>query len=119
MALQIDITTSDMVNHPTAYAAISINRAEYMHTEANINIKIWHNQSARGTGKDYATPVKEISFLLQEEAVGIYPAHDTILGNTVISAADMNPRKSLYNWIKTQSDLQGIDFTVSTDILEE
>lgn len=115
MALQINITTDDTVNHPQAYVKVCMINKDCLDKKALVNIKIWHNATARDGG-NYARPVKEMTFAIKTAAEGIYPTFDSLYNPSILNDLGMNDTKSTYNWMKTQSNLQGVDFTLSTDL---
>lgn len=118
MAIQKSIVDKYGATHPEAYViigAINIARGENTTDNITVNktsiqIKVFHDSNARS--KSDSTIIKNP--LAIEWGHVVSDDSDTYFTDTVLKTADKSLLSQAYTWVKTQSNLGGIDFTTGT-----
>jgi len=124
MAIQKSITDAYGVTHSDAYimvGAINIILGESAEglsgltpggakNKTRIQIKVFHNATARS--KSDVNAVKETLFIAWGEIVS--DDSDAYFTDTVLKTADKSILSQAYAWVKTQTDLGGLNLTTGT-----
>lgn len=113
MALKKEITTASGVNLPDAYHRVgdldirrTVDSDGTAVGAASIHVHIYKDSSARTDGLPW---VDQFYFKVTSDFTSYY-------GTEVLDGTNVNPVSQTYAYMKTQSDLHGIDYTDSTDV---
>lgn len=115
MALQLNITTRDTVNHPEAYFKITHTNIDWLNKEANITIQIWHDADARD-GDHPAGTVGGFTLNFEKTTAEELPAFSNLFSIENLDNPGVNTIGIIYDWLKLQSNLRGFDFTKAIEI---
>lgn len=114
MALQKNYTTSSGIELSEAYHRIMktdlirvVSVGGSVLDEADGVMQIWKDSTARSEG---LSPIQSFQFSINASD------YNTFFGTDVLDQTNVNSVAQMYGWVKTQTDLNGIDYTDSTDV---